>query len=107
MAGLLPRRVPGDAVRSVTELTLDLQRTIAAAYGEVWVRGQVTGARRVSSGHVYFALKDEGAVLPAVAWRSTASRLRFAVEDGLEVVCRDVRAQPFLQIGDRRCADEI
>ena len=88
MGGLLPQRAPGGAVRSVTELTLALQRTIAAEFGEVWVRGQVTGARRVSSGHVYFALKDEGAVLPAVAWRSTASRLRFAVEDGLEVVCR-------------------
>lgn len=88
MGGLLPQRAPGGAVRSVTELTLALQRTIAEEFGEVWVRGQVTGARRVSSGHVYFALKDEGAVLPAVAWRSTASRLRFAVEDGLEVVCR-------------------
>jgi len=91
VAGALPQRSPdspGNAIRSVTEVTRAIQQTLGAEFDEVWVRGQVTGARKVTSGHVYFALKDEGAVLPAVAWRGTATRLRFAVEDGLEVVCR-------------------
>jgi len=73
---------------TVTELTGAIQGLLAGAFGDVWVRGEVSGCRRVASGHVYLTLKDAGAVLPAVIWRSTAARLRFAVEDGAEVVCR-------------------
>ena len=86
MADEAPR--PGTPVRTVTELTLEIQGVLARSFDEVWVRGQVSGARRVSSGHVYLSLKDEGAVLPAVVWRSLAARLRFSLEDGVEVLCR-------------------
>ena len=75
-------------VQSVSELTRRIQGTLAGAFSDVLVRGQVTGARRVSSGHVYLSLKDEGAVLPAVVWRSLVARMRFELEDGIEVVCR-------------------
>ena len=50
------------------------------------VRGEISGFKRAGSGHLYFALKDEGAVLDAVCWRSTAQRLASLPEDGLEVV---------------------
>ena len=86
MGGALP--VPDSRVRTVTELTLALQGLVAEAFEDVWVRGEVTNLRRVASGHVYFALKDEGAVLPSVIWRSAAARLRFQLEDGIELVCR-------------------
>jgi len=75
-------------VRSVTELTLALQGLVSDAFDDVLVRGEVTNLRRVASGHVYLSLKDEGAILPAVIWRTTAARMRFALDDGLEVVCR-------------------
>jgi exodeoxyribonuclease VII large subunit len=83
--GAQPAAAP--RVASVTEVTLALQSLVAGRFSDVLVRGQVTNARKVSSGHVYFALKDEGAVLPAVVWRSLAARLRFRLEDGQEVVC--------------------
>lgn len=82
----LPERSP--RIRTVTELTLELQGVVAARFDDVLVRGEITNLRRVASGHVYFSLKDAGAVLPAVMWRSLASRLKFRPEDGLEVLCR-------------------
>jgi exodeoxyribonuclease VII large subunit len=75
-------------VLSVSELAFSLKRTVEDAFGLVRVRGEITGCRGpASSGHLYFGLKDEQAVLDAVAWRSTVQRLSFRPEDGLEVVC--------------------
>ncbi len=51
------------------------------------VRGEISGYRGPhSSGHAYFALKDEGAKIDAVVWRGVFARLRFKPEEGLEVV---------------------
>ena len=51
------------------------------------VRGEISGYRGPhSSGHVYFAIKDEGARLDAVIWKSAFNRLRIKPEEGLEVV---------------------
>ena len=83
-----PEPVARANVLSVTELTLALQDVVSQRFSSVWVRGEVTNARRVASGHVYLSLKDAGAVLPAVIWRGTAAKLRFQVTDGIEVVCR-------------------
>lgn len=72
--------------RSVSELTREIKRLLEASYPHVAVFGEVCNCRRPASGHVYFALKDSQAQLPAVMWRSSASRLRFDLQDGLEVV---------------------
>ena len=71
---------------SVGELAVALKRTLEDSYGYVRVRGEISGFKRAASGHLYFALKDESAVLDAVCWRSTAQRLANLPEDGLEVV---------------------
>ena len=53
------------------------------------LRGEISGFKgRHSSGHCYFTLKDEGACIEAVIWRSTFERLKFKPEEGLEVVAR-------------------
>ncbi len=72
---------------SVGELSHALKRTVEEAYGLVRVRGEISGFKRHSSGHLYFALKDADAVLDGVCWKGTASRLKIKPEDGLEVVC--------------------
>src|SRR5512136_812770 len=43
--------------------------------GDVWLSGEVSGFTQASSGHCYFTLKDGGAVLKAVIWRTQAARL--------------------------------
>ena len=69
-----------DPVLSVSDLTAQLRGMLGTTFGDVLVRGEISQPRRPASGHVYLTLKDEGAVLPAVIWRSTAARLRFRPE---------------------------
>jgi len=72
---------------TVSELSLALKRSIEDGFGQVRVRGEISGFKRHGSGHCYFALKDADAVLDAVCWRMTAIRLGLKPEDGMEVVC--------------------
>jgi exodeoxyribonuclease VII large subunit len=72
---------------TVSELSAALKRTVEDAYGYVRVRGEISGYRGPhSSGHVYFALKDESAKIDAVIWKGTFNRMRIKPEEGLEVV---------------------
>jgi exodeoxyribonuclease VII large subunit len=72
---------------TVSELSRALQRSIEENFTYVRVRGEISGFKRHSSGHWYLCLKDTEAVLDAVCWRMTATRLRIKPEDGMEVVC--------------------
>jgi exodeoxyribonuclease VII large subunit len=87
-AGLLANVAPGDnsPPLSVSELSGALKRTIESAFGQVRVRGEISGFKRHASGHCYFTLKDENACIDAVIWRSSASALAFRPEDGAEVI---------------------
>ncbi|HWV42133.1 exodeoxyribonuclease VII large subunit, partial [Pseudorhodoplanes sp.] len=72
---------------SVSEVSQALKRTVEDNFSYVRVRGEISGYRGPhSSGHVYFALKDEGARLDAVIWKMTFNRMRFKPEEGLEVI---------------------
>jgi exodeoxyribonuclease VII large subunit len=72
---------------TVSELSAALRRTVEDAYGYVRVRGEVSGFKGTSpSGHVYFRLKDEKAVLEAVIWKGTFGRMRIRPEEGLDVI---------------------
>ncbi|MGA7674663.1 MAG: exodeoxyribonuclease VII large subunit [Rhizomicrobium sp.] len=72
---------------SVTELSVALKHTVEDAFPFVRVRGEISGLKFHSSGHVYFDLKDDKAVLNAVIWKGTARALKVKPEAGLEVVC--------------------
>jgi exodeoxyribonuclease VII large subunit len=72
---------------SVSELSAALKRTVEDHYGYVRVRGEISGFRGPhSSGHAYFALKDESARIDAVIWKGTYGRMRIKPEEGLEVI---------------------
>ena len=72
---------------TVSELSSALKRTVEDAYGHVRVRGEISGFRGPhSSGHCYFALKDENAKIEAVIWKTTHLRMRFKPQEGLEVI---------------------
>lgn len=72
---------------SVSELSQALKRTLEDRFGRVRVRGEISGYRGPhSSGHCYFAIKDEGAKLDAVIWRGVFGRLRSKLAEGLEVI---------------------
>ena len=73
---------------SVTQLTgyikllLDRDEILA----QTCVRGELSNYKIHSSGHHYFTLKDEGAVISCVLFRSDAMRLRFRPESGMKVI---------------------
>src|SRR5499426_3692483 len=72
---------------TVSELSAALRRTVEDTYGHVRVRGEISGYRGPhSSGHAYFALKDEGARIEAVIWKTAFGRMRIRPEEGLEVI---------------------
>ena len=72
---------------TVSELSSALKRTVEDTFGHVRVRGEISGFRGPhSSGHCYFALKDESAKIEAVIWKMTHARMRFRPQEGLEVI---------------------
>jgi exodeoxyribonuclease VII large subunit len=87
-SGLLATATPGDnnPAMSVSELSAVLKRTVEDAFGQVRVRGEISGFKRHASGHCYFTLKDQDACMDAVIWRTSAAALKFPPEDGIEVV---------------------
>lgn len=72
---------------TVSELSSALKRNIEDNFGYVRVRGEISGYKGPhSSGHCYFALKDENARIEAVVWRANFARMRIKPEEGMEVV---------------------
>lgn len=73
-------------VLTVSALSLALKHHVERGFGQVRVRGEVSGYKSAGSGHLYFALKDADAVIDAVCWRTSALRLAIRPEDGMDVI---------------------
>ncbi|MFM9976559.1 MAG: exodeoxyribonuclease VII large subunit [Sphingomonadaceae bacterium] len=86
--GLLAKSAPGDnaAPLSVSELSARLKRHVEDGFGLVRIRGEISGWKRVASGHCYLALKDDKAVIDGVIWKGGAAALAFVPSDGIEVI---------------------
>ena len=52
---------------------------------DVWVQGEISNLSRPASGHIYFTLKDAGASLRCVMWRTDAARLKLSLQDGMAI----------------------
>lgn len=71
---------------TVSELSQALKRAVEDQFGFVRVRGELSGVKRHTSGHIYLDLKDDKAVLAGVIWKGSAQRMAVQPETGLEVV---------------------
>jgi len=71
---------------TVSELSFALKREIETAFPRVRVRGEISQPSFPRSGHCYFRLKDENAVIDGVCWKGTIPRLGIRIEEGLEVI---------------------
>ena len=80
--------MPGDnaLALSVGELSSRLKRMVEGEFGHVRLRGEISGYKRVASGHAYMCLKDDAAVIDGVMWKGSASGLAFQPQDGVEVI---------------------
>ena len=73
-------------VLSVSELTKKVKRQIEEGIGQIWVEGEITNLRRLSSGHIYFSIKDDNTQLSCVLFRGVRMSQRDTIEDGQKVV---------------------
>jgi exodeoxyribonuclease VII large subunit len=64
-------------IRTLLESDVTLQ--------DVWVQGEISNLGRPASGHIYFTLKDAGASLRGVMWKTDARRLNLPLQDGMEI----------------------
>ena len=82
-----PAEEPEEArALTVTQLTHTIEGRLAEL-GRLRVEGEISGFKRTSSGHVYFDLKDEKALVSCVVWRSQAERaLATKPADGMQVL---------------------
>jgi exodeoxyribonuclease VII large subunit len=74
------------AVLTVSQLAARLRAVVEERFPAVWVEGEVSNFKLYGSGHAYFTLKDDGAQLRCVLFRSRTRRLRFEPRDGLHVL---------------------
>ncbi|ABL72094.1 exodeoxyribonuclease VII large subunit [Paracoccus denitrificans] len=71
---------------TVSEISGAVKRVLEGEFGRVRVRGEIGRVSRPSSGHLYFDLKDDRAVIAAVTWKGQAARLSTRPEEGIEVI---------------------
>ena len=75
-------------VVTVSELTSHIREVLENTYSDIWVEAEISNCRLWNTGHLYFTLKDPGAQIKAVMFRSDVRTLKFKPEDGLHVVVR-------------------
>ncbi|MGN7618885.1 MAG: exodeoxyribonuclease VII large subunit [Ehrlichia sp.] len=70
---------------TVSEITKIFQNFVHETFNHIKVRGEISNLSQPKSGHIYFTLKDDEAILNSVCWNST--RVEFDIKNGLEVIC--------------------
>ena len=72
---------------TVTEVSLILKQFVETSFKDISIKGEISAVKLASSGHIYFSLKDENAVLSSICWRNIATKFPLQIEDGMEVIC--------------------
>ncbi len=80
-------RTPPPAL-TVSQVTTRIKAQLEGTFRDVWIQGEVSNLKAASSGHVYFSLKDEGAMLSAVAFNWGRKKQGFELKDGMEILCK-------------------
>jgi exodeoxyribonuclease VII large subunit len=79
---------PERRVFRVHELNAAVQQVFESEFRGIFVAGEISGCRQASSGHYYFALKDEQSQVKCVLFRGSARFARFKPQEGLAVIAR-------------------
>jgi exodeoxyribonuclease VII large subunit len=75
-----------DEIYSVTEFLNSLNRLLSNNVPMLWISGEVSNLSTPKSGHIYFSLKDDTAVIRCALFRLSARKLKFNLENGLKVM---------------------
>ncbi|MDD5135915.1 MAG: exodeoxyribonuclease VII large subunit [Candidatus Omnitrophica bacterium] len=74
-------------IYTVSELTKYVRVILEDSFPSVWIEGEISNFVLHSSGHMYFSLKDAGAVLKCAMFARSNARLKFKPKDGMKVIC--------------------
>lgn len=77
-----------EMIYTVSEITRQIKAELEKVFHVIWIEGEIADFKRAHSGHLYFTLKDEKSALNCVMWRSSAGRVPFVLESGLQVICK-------------------
>lgn len=72
-------------IYTVSEVNEEIRHRLEA-WGEVWIRGEVSNLRTPASGHIYFTLKDNQSQIRAVVFRPYRVNIRFILKEGMEIL---------------------
>ena len=77
-------------IATVSQLNGFIKKTFEAnpVFSDIWIKGEISNFKKHYSGHIYLTLKDEGGVLKAVMFKSSAYSLSFTPSDGMKVIAR-------------------
>ncbi len=75
-------------ILKVHELTSEIRSLLETTYSDLWVEGEISDLRNPRSGHLYFTLKDSGARISAVIFKSHLRFLRLIPKEGEHVLIR-------------------
>ena len=78
---------PND-IYSVSRLNHEVRSVLEEVFPTIWVQGEISNLAEPASGHIYFTLKDNSAQVRCAMFKNRQSGLRFAPENGIQVVAR-------------------
>jgi exodeoxyribonuclease VII large subunit len=73
---------------TVAQLNARIRDLLGAEFDDIWVAGEISGVKTVSSGHCYFTLKDQNAQIRCACFRASLRYLKFKPKDGMAVLAR-------------------
>jgi exodeoxyribonuclease VII large subunit len=79
---------PQRRIYTVSELNAAIRAVLDAEFGDLWISGEISGAKLAASGHYYFTLKEREAQVRCVAFRSAHRYWKMKPQDGLAVLAR-------------------
>jgi exodeoxyribonuclease VII large subunit len=79
---------PQRRIYKVSELNGAIRDLLDREFRDIWVAGEISGAKLAPSGHYYFTLKELDSQLRCVMFRSAHRYLKFKPQDGLAVLAR-------------------
>ena len=78
--------MPTKPIYTVSQLTSKIKQILEDKFPFIWINGEITNMYTAASGHRYFELKDESAMIKAIIFQRHVKNLRFEPENGLEIL---------------------
>ncbi|MCP4760467.1 MAG: exodeoxyribonuclease VII large subunit [archaeon] len=72
-------------IYTVSKLTKDIKSLLEEAFPFLWITGEISNYSVPASGHAYFTLKDNSAVISCVMFKNQNQRLKFELENGIKI----------------------